>query len=202
MIRRARFIAVVVTLLAGAIGVMGSTQTWIEVTLADGAAEPLLVPGSDAVSVLTPLSLTVLALGGALSIVGTALRYALGAIGLLIALALGWSTAQLLVAIPVTAYASTVTDATGIAGTATIAGLVSAITVTPWVAVTAGAQVLLAAASLFVLFTAHRWTGGAGRRYRTSADAGAAAASRPRDAIDSWDDLSRGDDPTASSEPR
>ncbi|MFH5905902.1 hypothetical protein ACHM19_15340, partial [Clostridium perfringens] len=44
-------------LLAGALGVISSTQTWIDVTLADGAQQTLAVPGADAVPVLTPLSL-------------------------------------------------------------------------------------------------------------------------------------------------
>ena len=54
------------------------------------------------------------------------------------------------------------------------------------------------AAGAFTLATAHRWRG-AGRRYRTDAPSAVPAAqatSRPHDAIDDWDDLSRGEDPT------
>jgi hypothetical protein len=57
----------------------------------------------------------------------------------------------------------------------------------------AGLLILLGGA--FALATAHRWRSG-GRRYqreRGHADSG----SRPHDAIDAWDDLSHGDDPTA-----
>lgn len=194
--RRARSLAVVGMLLAGALGVIASTQTWIDVTLADGAQQALAVPGSDAIPVLTPLSLAALALGAALSIVGPVLRYVLGALALAIAGALGVTTAQLLLTMPVSATAATVTEATGISGVDAVADLVSSMSLTPWPAVSLLAQILLAAAAVFTLVTARRWQGSAGRKYRTAADA-PADTSRPHDAIDSWDDLSRGDDPTA-----
>lgn len=194
--RRARSLSVVGMLLAGALGVISSTQTWIDVTLADGAQQTLAVPGSDAVPVLTPLSLAALALGAALSIVGPVLRYVLGVIALAIAGAVGVATAVLLLTLPVSATAATVTKATGISGTDAVADLVASMALTPWPAVTLLAELILAAAAVFALVTARRWQGSAGRKYRTAADA-PAGASRPHDAIDSWDDLSRGSDPTA-----
>lgn len=199
--RRARSMAVLGMLLSGALGVIASTQTWIDVTLADGAQQSLAVPGSSALPVLTPLSLAALALGAALSIVGPVLRYVFALLGLAIAAVLGIAATQLLVATPVAATAATVTEATGISGVDAVAGLVAELSLTPWPAVTLAAQVILAAAAVFTVVTARRWRTGAGRRYRTAADGAApapgAAASRPHDAIDSWDDLSRGDDPTA-----
>lgn len=194
--RRARSMAVLGMLLAGALGVLASTQTWIDVTLADGAQQTLAVPGSDAVPVLTPLSLAALALGAALSIVGPVLRYVFGALGVAIAAFVGVATAQVLFTSPVSATAATVSEATGISGLDAVADLVAQTSLTPWPAVTLVAQVLLAAAGVFTLATARRWRTGSGRKYR-SGTAAAADASRPHDAIDSWDDLSRGDDPTA-----
>lgn len=193
--RRARSLAVVGMLLAGALGVISSTQTWIDVTLADGAQQTLAVPGSDAVPVLTPLSLAALALGAALSIVGRVLRYVLGVIALAIAGVVGVATAQVLFTLPVSATAATVSDATGISGVDAISDLVSSMSLTPWPAITLLAEVILAAAAVFTLVTARRWQGSAGRKYRTAGDA-STDASRPHDAIDSWDDLSRGADPT------
>jgi hypothetical protein len=193
MMRRARLLAVVATLAAGAIGVISATQTWLTVVLTDGAAEPLLVPGAAALPILTPLSLAVLALGAALSIVGTVVRVIFGALGVLLAIALAWSTAAIAFSPPVSAVASTVSTATGISGVEAVSGLVDSIGSTPWPWVTLVAEVLLAAASAFTLVTARRWRGGADRRYRTTPGA---AGSRPADAIDSWDDLSRGEDPT------
>ena len=194
--RRARSTAVLAMLLAGAIGVIASTQTWIDVTLDDGAQQTLAVPGAEALPVLTPLSLAALALGAALSIVGPVLRHVFGALGLLIAAFIGIGTAQILLATPVSATAATVTDATGISGTDAVASLVRDLALTPWPAVTLVAQIVLLSASVFTLVTARRWASGASRKYRTADETGGDTG-RPHDAIDSWDDLSRGDDPTA-----
>ncbi|GAB2837041.1 Trp biosynthesis-associated membrane protein [Microbacterium insulae] len=196
MIRRARLVAVVALVACGAIAVISSTQTWLTVVLDDGAAHALDVPGAAAIPVLAPLGLAVLALGGALSIVGPVLRYVFGALSVAIAVILGSLTGAIVFAHPVGAVASTVTEATGITGAAAVAELVSAITPTPWPVLTLATTVVLAGAGVFTLATAHRWRG-SGRRYRTDeARAAAPATSRPHDAIDSWDDLSRGEDPT------
>jgi uncharacterized membrane protein (TIGR02234 family) len=194
--RRARSMSVLGMLLAGAIGVIASTQTWIDVTLDDGAQQTLAVPGAEALPVLTPLSLAALALGAALSIVGPVLRYVFGVLGALIAALVGVGTAQLMIGRPVAAAASTVTDATGISGTDAVAALVTGFSLTPWPALTLFAQAVLFAAAVFTLVTARRWASGASRKYRTATEAGGDTG-RPHDAIDSWDDLSRGDDPTA-----
>ncbi|QKJ19515.1 Trp biosynthesis-associated membrane protein [Microbacterium hominis] len=199
MIRRARLLSVVAVVASGALGVISSTQVWLEVFLADGAAEPLAVPGADAVALLAPLSLAALALGGALSIVGLALRYAFGALSLVIGVTLLILTARVALEHPVDAVAGAVTAATGITGPAAVSELVLSISATPWPAVTAAVWVVLIAAGVFTLATARHWRGG-DRRYRSeapSAQPSGPAGSRPHDAIDSWDDLSRGDDPTA-----
>jgi uncharacterized membrane protein (TIGR02234 family) len=201
MIRRARLLAVLTTLAVGALGVISSTQTWLVVTLDDGGRHELAVTGAAAVPVLAPLSLAVLALGAALSIVGLVLRYVFGVLTVAIAGTLGFLSAQVAFATPVGAVASTVTAATGITGISTVDTLVATITATPWPALTLTATVILLAGGLVILVTARRW-GRSGRRYES--DAGTptesdaeATASRPHDAIDSWDDLSRGTDPTA-----
>ena len=100
----------------------------------------------------------------------------------------------------VDAVAKVVTDATGLSGEQAIQGLVASIGATPWPIVTAVAGVLVVAGGVFTLATAHRWSRG-GRRYERDAAVGASAGARPHDAarddaIDSWDDLSHGDDPT------
>ncbi|MFE1645027.1 Trp biosynthesis-associated membrane protein [Microbacterium sp. P01] len=196
MLARARMMSVVAIVLVGAMGVISSTQTWLVVTLSDGAVQDLTVAGAAAVPVLAPLSLAVLALGAALSIVGTVMRFVFGALTVAIALLLGWLTTVVAFTLPTAAVAATVTEATGISGQDAVAGLVVSTSSTPWPAITLVLWLLLAAAGVFTLVTAHRWRG-TGRRYRTDVENADAAASRPRDAIDSWDDLSRGDDPTS-----
>jgi hypothetical protein len=198
---RARLIAVAATVLAGALGIISSTQTWLTVVLDDGAKHTLPVAGADAIPVLAPLSLAALALGGALSIVGLVLRYVFGALAVAIGATLGVLTAQVAFARPLSSVASTVTQATGLTGEKAVSDLVLQIAPTPWPFVTLLAWIVLVAAGVFTLAPARRWRG-SGRRYTTDAAtrpdaATGAAASRPHDAIDSWDDLSRGDDPTA-----
>ncbi|WP_372495947.1 Trp biosynthesis-associated membrane protein [Microbacterium yannicii] len=209
--RRARLLAVAAMVLCGALGVISSTQTWLTVVLQDGARHALEVPGASALPVLAPLSLAVLALGAALSIVGLVLRYVFGALAVLIGGILAWLTARIVFEHPVSAVASVVTESTGIAGESSVAKLVASIDATAWPAVTLVVWIALIAAGGFVLATAHGWSR-TGRRYRTDDDSqpSPAAASRsraedgprPHDAagsraIDDWDDLSRGGDPTA-----
>ncbi|MBD7957875.1 Trp biosynthesis-associated membrane protein [Microbacterium sp. Sa4CUA7] len=199
MTRRARLMAVLAIVVAGGAAVISSTQTWLHVTLTDGAADSLAVPGTAAVPVLAPLGLAALALGLALTIVGRVLRYVFGVIAIAIGaslLALVWPVA---IDLPLPAVAATVTEATGLSGLEAVSALVAEITATAWPWVALVAAVVLIAGGAFTLATAHTWRG-SGRRYRTdtpAAGTGGTAGSRPHDAIDSWDDLSRGADPTA-----
>lgn len=181
----------------GALALISSTQTWLDVTLRDGARDTLQVAGAAALPLLAPLSLAALALGLALTIAGRVTRYAFGAVAVAIGAGLLVGTGRIIAEHPIDAVASTVAEATGLTGTETVRGLVASLTMTPWPYLTVVTAVLVAAGGILTLATAHTWTG-AGRRYRTTPEpvAGGAASSRPHDAIDSWDDLSRGDDPT------
>lgn len=194
MTHRLRSFHVLTILLAGGLALIASTQTWIDVVLVDSAAEPLHVAGATAVPLLAPLSLAALALGLALSITGRAVRYAFGVVAVGIGVVLATSAVRIVVDRPLEAVAAAVTESTGLAGIDAVRTLVAEIVLTPWPAVTVAVAVLIAVGGAGTLATAHRWTG-AGRRYRTDT-ASAAPGSRPHDAIDSWDDLSRGDDPT------
>ncbi|GAA1738209.1 Trp biosynthesis-associated membrane protein [Microbacterium paludicola] len=189
---RARPLTVVAILAAGAIGLIGSTQTWAVARLADGE---LPVSGSIAVPVLQPLMLTALALGLVLTLVGRVLRYVLGALAVVVAGAVIALSAPMLVAPPLSAVAPAVTERTGLAGTEAVAGVVYDVAATPWPLVTIVAAVVLGLAGLAVLATAHQWTRG-GRRYAATAEPVARTEDTTLDAVDSWDDLSRGDDPT------
>ncbi|MEN0023400.1 MAG: Trp biosynthesis-associated membrane protein [Microbacterium sp.] len=191
--RRGRSIALLGFLLAGAVGIISSTQTWLTVERAD-AGEPILVPGASALPLLAPLSLAVLALGLAMSIVGPVLRLVFGVLGAASAVFLGWTTLQLFLSDPLAAVGPTVTETTGLAGSAAIADVVVGIERSAWPPIALVGWVVLLAASLVVLVTWRRWKTG-GRRFRTDAPH-AAETVGPVDAIDSWDDLSRGTDPT------
>ncbi|WP_394289229.1 Trp biosynthesis-associated membrane protein [Microbacterium sp.] len=191
---RLRTVAVLAILAGGAVGIIGSTQTWLDVALRDGAQLSVVVPGASSLTVLAPLSLAALALGLALTIVGRALRYVFGVLALGLGIGLGTGSARVALTTPVDAVMSTVTEATGISGLGPVGDIVRTITATPWPAVTAAASLLIVAGGVLTLATAHRWPG-SGRKYRQDGPTGA-SSSRPHDAIDSWDDLSRGADPT------
>lgn len=193
LFERGRSTSVLAFIAAGGIGVISSTQTWLEVHRADGA-EPLLVSGAHALPLLAPLTLAVLALGAALSIVGPVLRYVFGVLAALAAVALGIMTLPLIVAPPLSAVASSVTEATGLAGEAALHDVVGSIAPSVWPGIAFACWILLLLASLFVMVSARRWKAG-GRRYRT-ADSAHGVADGPLDAVESWDDLSHGTDPT------
>ncbi len=190
---RGRATAVLGFLIAGALGIISSTQTWLVVHRTDGA-EPLSVAGADALALLAPLSLAVLALGAALSISGRVLRHLLGALGLAAGLLLIALTAPLAFAPPASAVAPAVTDATGLAGSGALDETIARIAPTVWPAVALVAWALLVVVAAFALITARRWRAG-GRRYRAGGSAHA-HSSGPLDPVDSWDELSHGTDPT------
>lgn len=193
LMRRGRSVSAVGFLLAGGIGIISSTQTWLTVTRAD-AGEPILVPGADALPLLAPLSLAILALGAALTIVGMVLRYVFATLALLGGGLLTWWTAEILTAAPESAVAPIVTETTGLAGSDAIAAVISTIAPSFWPVLALIGWLLLLVASAFALASAHGWKRG-GKRFRTDATAHG-SSDGPVDAIDSWDDLSRGADPT------
>ncbi|SDQ07618.1 Tryptophan-associated transmembrane protein (Trp_oprn_chp) [Microbacterium sp. cf332] len=201
MTRRSRMTAVLSAVLGGGLAVIGSTQPWLEATLRDGAHAVLPVPGTEALPLVTPLGLAALALGLAISIVGTVLRYVFGGIGVLIGVALLAESLRIAVTAPPAAVVGVVADSTGLMGVAAVETLVSSITVTAWPWITAVGALAVCAGGVLTLVSARSWQSTA-RRYRTDA---VAETSRPRgsrphdshDPIDSWDDLSRGSDPTA-----
>jgi len=193
VMRRGRSISAIGFLLAGGIGIISSTQTWLTVTRAD-AGEPILVPGADALPLLAPLSLATLALGAALAIVGVVLRYVFATFALLGGVLLMWWTAPIMTNPPVSAVAPVVTETTGLAGSSAIDTVISTISPSFWPALAFVGWFLLVLVSAFALVSAHRWKRG-GKRFRTDVTAHE-SSDGPVDAIDSWDDLSRGADPT------
>jgi uncharacterized membrane protein (TIGR02234 family) len=108
-------------------------------------------------------------------------------------------SAGLALADPVGAGAAAVTTATGIAGVDSTRAAVESATVTfwPYLALTAGVLMLLI--GLAIVVTARRWPGPTSRydstRFAPATDA-ATGADRPRDAVDDWDGLTKGTDPT------
>ncbi|WP_100812947.1 Trp biosynthesis-associated membrane protein [Microbacterium lacus] len=215
-LRRARFTTVLLLLAAGALLLIASTQPWFVVVLRESPDTPLDVSGSAAVPVLAPLALAALAVAAATSIAGRFLSYAAAVLAMLLGLALTvllWapSTGDTAAAI-----SPSVTEATGIAGADAVAALVRRVEATAWPLIALVLSLVVFGIGLFAIATAHAWPQ-AGRRYRTDSrarsgddpargdrggrsagepDEASAGHAAPLDAIDSWDDLSHGSDPT------
>lgn len=209
--RREKYAAMIAVLAGSGLALLASTQNWSTLHLTTTADHSALVTvqGSSAAPALTALALAGLALVAALAIAGRIARVVLGVLGLLIGAGLLLSSLGA-IGDPVQAGSSAVTAATGVAGERSVAHLVEHTDASfwPWLAVAGG--VLLIVAGLLVLATSSRWPGPS-RRYRAArfepaADGGPSPApseapesdaENTRDAaIDSWDELSRGEDPT------
>lgn len=172
----------------GALVFLSWTQTWFAVTLNDGL--PLQVGGDVAAPALSTLALTCLVLNGALAIAGPFFRVVLG----VLESALGGTivlSAVLAIADPAGAASPVISDATGIAGAESTAGLVAVISVLAWPWVSAIGGLLLVLLGVAVVATARRWPG-AGRKY----NAVRLEPTGERSAVDDWDALSSGGDPT------
>ena len=174
-----------------ALAVFGTTtQTWIHVSISQGgvAQSDLNIPGSKAAVAVSALALVALAGALATSIAGkiarviTALIMFLGAAGI-VAVVLG------VLANPVAAAMSEVGAATGIEGQ----GSNATTTVFPVLAVVAA--LVLAVVSLLVLFFSRSWN--VRTKYDAAKQTQTGGPAEPVDEIDRWDQLSRGEDPTA-----
>lgn len=182
---RERMTTVLGVLLAGALAVLASTQTFASATIT-GAREPVVVAGQAAAPSLAPLGIVALALGIALTIAGRVARIVLGVV--LVLLGAGIIAA---------AFPNVVDDSVGTRGAITavtgvtdVTGLVLSRSGTAWPVVAVIAGVLALLLGLVVLVRSRRWTTG-GRRFRADAP-----VVRRTDPVSEWDALSRGSDPT------
>ena len=204
-------------LLASGVALLAWTQVWVNATVGQSgsARQSLEVSGSTAAPGVTALALAGLALAGAVSIAGPVIRVVLGVLEVLLGFSVVLS-AFLAITDPAAASAGAVTDATGISGADSVVDAVTEAALTPWPFVALLAGVVRFGAGVGVLVTARRWPGPTSRyqavRFETAepgettdvhgpdgADP-AAPGSTPgstSDAVDDWDGLSRGEDPTA-----
>ncbi|RDV44628.1 hypothetical protein DOE76_10340 [Leifsonia sp. ku-ls] len=220
--RRVKYSTMLLLVVGSGLALLAATQPWFSIRLTDTAehATTVTVAGSVAAPALTALALAGLALTAALAIAGPVFRIVLALLGVLLGVSVLVSAITAL-SDAVRASASAITTATGVAGDASIRHLVHAVETAfwPWLAVVAGVLIVLASAAVVVF--SRVWPGPS-RKYQTrfagedgrpaeevvaeaaagtpddaSPDAAAPSGTLDRDtAIDSWDDLTRGDDPT------
>lgn len=192
--RRVKYTLILASLLLAALVLLAWTQTWLTVELVAGAPTASVpVDGNVAAPALAALALAGLALTAALSIAGLLFRVVLGILDALLGACIAFSAVLVLTG-PVAASEPAVTAATGVAGSESIAEVVSATSLTLWPVLTLVAGVLLVLVGLGVALTARRWPSSS-RKYSAVRLEPANRDEMP-DAVDSWDELSRGDDPT------
>ncbi len=214
--RRLKLALIVAILVASALALLSWTQVWIqaEVGLPDAGTQILQVDGAIAAPALTALALSGFALAGALTIAGRLIRIVLGALEALLGFSV-FVAAYLAVTDPAQASGAAVTAATGIAGHESIQLSVLGTSLTAWPFVAMLAAGLMAATGVLVIVTSGRWPGptkkyqavrfeaetvpaSSGPKQPKTAQNPANAADLPAtDSVGDWDDLSRGDDPTA-----
>jgi uncharacterized membrane protein (TIGR02234 family) len=202
---RLKLLTILAVVVGAGLGLAGATQTWFTVTLtkAAGHGAPVVVSGSDASPALTALALAGLALALAFAIAGRVARILVGVLGVVLG-------ACVVIASAVQPERSrgvrdAVSTATGITGDASVHALIGGVAATAWPTLALIGGVLIALGALTALVTGGRWPGGS-RRYdavrfeESKGQASAARTPEPRpgdQAVDDWDELSRGDDPTA-----
>lgn len=190
--RRSTLVLLVAVL---ALAVFGTTtQTWISVTLdpdqvgqAGGAQAALQVQGSKAATAVTALALVALAGGLAAAIAGRIARWIITAIIVLASAGIVGAAATVL-ADPLAAAQGSIAAATGVTGSS------AEVSVTAFPAIAVVVGILLALVALMIVPAGRHWK--ARTKYDVRATGSGAAAAGPVDEIDSWDRLSRGDDPT------
>lgn len=204
--RRLKYSVILGIVLLAALELTSSTQTWSSLALVAPAGDGSLlgVPGTVAAPALSALALAGLALAAALAIAGPAFRVVLGLLQMILGGSVVLASATAL-ADPVRAGSSLVTEATAIAGRESVAALVASSSSTAWPVAALVCGALTAVLGLVVLLTVRRWPDA--RRRRASRfepveghGHGASSVLTEDGRIDpvvSWDELSRGDDPTS-----
>lgn len=193
---RRRGVVVLVTVIAALAAFGSTTQTWLTVALPQTAVQTpsIQVPGSDAATAVTAFALVGLAAGLAASIAGRVARW-------IIAVILGVAGVGIMfssVAVPTDPVGSAAPAIGEALGVTSQSGASVIVTAMPWFAASAGLLLVLCAVWLFVV--GRRWR--AARRYenrsrQSSLREKAVRTDTNADEIDSWDSLSRGEDPTS-----
>lgn len=187
-----RSMTVLVLLLGGALALIGSTQTWVSATGFEAAhVASVELSGQEASPVITAMSLVTIAAGAALSIARKVGRWIIGIVAVLGALAIGWTTVHVLIN-PLDAAAPKIAETTGTTSMADIAGNVE-VSLLPWLTLLGAVIALLG--GIIALAYGSRWPVGKTKKYDVG-DQKQPGQDGELDEIDTWDELSRGEDPT------
>lgn len=187
-----RSMTVLVLLLGGTLALIGSTQTWVTATGFEAThITNVELSGQEASPVITAMSLVTIAAGAALSIARNVGRWIIGGVAILGALAIGTTTINIIFS-PLNAAAQKISESTGTTATTDVAGDIE-VSLLPWLTVL-GAVIVLAG-GIIALTYGSRWSLGKTKKYDISGPTPVDHDGQ-LDEIDTWDELSRGEDPT------
>lgn len=184
--KRLRLISMAAIVAEAALVSLAWSQTWFLLRLS-GAELP--VPGSVAGGALLPLALASLALVAALALAGPFFRVVLGVLDALLGVCVVAVTVWAL-SDPVRASLPVLIDSTGISGEGTLLGMVASAPATPWPILALALGIVMVLTGIAIAVTSRAWPTSGAKYTRTRAE------TTDGTAIENWDALSGGDDPT------
>lgn len=192
--RASRSVTVLVVLLGGVLALIGATQTWVTATGFDAThIDRVTVSGQETSPVITAMALVAIAAGAALSIARTIGRWIVAIVTILAAITTGGATIAV-IANPLAAVAVKIAETTGTTGVTEQTAQLE-VSVLPWLSII-GAVIMLIG-GIMALVVGGRWPVGKTKKYDIGEQQSQPGAQQGRlDEIDTWDELSRGEDPT------
>lgn len=184
-----------ILLLGGVLALIGSTQTWVTATGFETThVQNVQLSGQEASPVITAMALVTVVAGAALSIARKAGRWVIGVVAVLATVMMGWATINVIVN-PLGAAAQKIAETTGTSGLDGDTAATVEVTLLPWLTVIGSVIGLIGA--LIALTVGANWPVGKTKKYDVGAQRPTEQNADGRlDEIDTWDELSRGEDPT------
>jgi len=192
--RPTRSMTVFILLLGGVIALIGATQTWVTATGFDAAhIDVVQLSGQEASPVITAMALVTIAAGAALSIARKIGRWIIGIVSIIGAATMGFASINVLTD-PLNAVALKIAETTGTTGQGGGPAAEIDVTLFPWL--TMAGAVIAVIGGLLALVVGGRWPVGKTKKYDVGEDQQQNTRDGELDEIDTWDELSRGEDPT------
>jgi len=190
-----RSLTVLILLLGGVLALIGATQTWVAATGFEATRiQNVQLSGQEAAPVITAMAFVTVVAGAALSIVRTVGRWVIGIVAILATVMMGWATINVMVN-PLGAAAQKIAETTGTSGVAGDTAATIEVSLLPWLTVIGSGIGLVGA--LIALTVGASWPVGKTKKYDIGVQRPTAQKADGRlDEIDTWDELSRGEDPT------
>ena len=187
-----RSMTVLILLLGGVLALIGATQTWVTATGFEAAhLDSVQLSGQEASPVITAMALVAIAAGAALSIARKIGRWIVGVVTILAAVTMGWTTISVLIN-PLDTVAVKISETTGTTAINDVVAQLD-VSVLPWLTVLGAVIVIVG--GLIALMVGGRWPVGKTKKYDVGEQAQPTGTGQ-LDEIDTWDELSRGEDPT------